>query len=51
MQVVGVVEDGKYAGLNEPPQPYVCRPMSQAYAGTTTVIVRTATGPAENARA
>jgi predicted permease len=44
-QVVGVVEDGKYAGLNETPQPYVCRPMSQAYAGSTTVIVRTAGDP------
>jgi putative ABC transport system permease protein len=44
-QVVGVVEDGKYAVLNEEPQPYVCRPMSQAYAGTNTVIVRTGTDP------
>lgn len=43
MQVVGVVQDGKYAGLNEAPQPYVCRPLLQAYSGSTTVIVRTAT--------
>lgn len=45
MEVVGVVEDGKYAGLNEAPQPYTCRPMLQAYVGTTNVIVRTDTDP------
>ncbi|HEX8772906.1 MAG TPA: ABC transporter permease [Pyrinomonadaceae bacterium] len=45
MEVVGVVQDGKYAGLNESPQPYVCRPLSQAYAGTNTVIVRTDSDP------
>jgi macrolide transport system ATP-binding/permease protein len=45
VQVVGVVEDGKYAGLNEAPQPYVCRPLAQAYLGTSTVIVRTNTDP------
>jgi predicted permease len=45
MEIVGVVQDGKYAGLNEAPQPYVCRPMAQAYAGTTTVIVRTDSEP------
>jgi len=41
MQVVGVIEDGKYAGLNEAPQPYVCRPLSQAYVGGNTLIART----------
>lgn len=45
MEVVGVVQDGKYAGLNETPQPYACRPISQAYAGTNTVIVRTDSDP------
>lgn len=45
MEVVGVVQDGKYAGLNETPQPYVCRPISQAYSGTTSVIVRTDSDP------
>jgi predicted permease len=39
-EVVGVVEDGKYAGLNEPPQPYVVRTLAQAYTGTNTVIIR-----------
>jgi macrolide transport system ATP-binding/permease protein len=41
LQVVGVVQDGKYAGLNEAPQPYFCRPLWQAYSGSTTIIVRT----------
>lgn len=45
LQVVGVVADGKYAGLNESPQPYVCRPLSQAYSGATTLIVRSNTDP------
>ena len=41
-QVVGVVQDGKYAGLNEDPKPFVSRPLWQSYSGATTVIVRTA---------
>jgi putative ABC transport system permease protein len=45
VQVVGVVEDGKYATLNEEAQPFVCRPMSQAFVGTNTVIVRTGSDP------
>jgi putative ABC transport system permease protein len=45
MQVIGVVEDGKYAGLNEEPQPYVCRPLSQAYSGATTLVARTNSDP------
>jgi macrolide transport system ATP-binding/permease protein len=44
-QVVGVTEDGKYAGLNEAAQPWVSRPLSQAYTGTNTVIVRTGRDP------
>ncbi len=42
-QVIGVVEDGKYGGLNEDPRPYVARPLWQSEAGATSVIVR-ATG-------
>jgi predicted permease len=42
LEVVGVVEDGKYASLAESPQPYVCRPVDQAYAGATSLIIRTA---------
>lgn len=45
MQVVGVVQDGKYAGLNEQPQPYFCRPIAQAYLSPTTLIVRTQNHP------
>jgi predicted permease len=41
LEVVGVIEDGKYAGLNEEPQAYVVRPLWQAYTGTNTVILRT----------
>jgi len=40
-QIVGVVEDGKYAGLNEGPKPYVARPVWQSDVGATSVIVRT----------
>ncbi len=47
IEIVGIVEDGKYAGLNEEPQPYVCRPMLQAYAGSTALIVRTQTDTAQ----
>ncbi|MCI0447221.1 ABC transporter permease [bacterium] len=45
MQVVGVVQDGKYGGLNEKPQPYFCRPIAQAYLSPTTVIVRARNNP------
>jgi predicted permease len=40
-QVVGVVQDGKYAGLNETPKPYICRPIWQADVGSMSLIVRT----------
>jgi predicted permease len=40
-EVVGVVADGKYAGLNEAPQTYVVRPLAQDYTGTNTVVIRT----------
>ncbi len=45
MQVVGVVQDGKYGGLNEKAQPYFCRPIAQAYLSPTTVIVRALNSP------
>jgi predicted permease len=41
VQVVGVVEDGKYANLNENGMPYVVRPLWQYGSGATSVIVRT----------
>jgi macrolide transport system ATP-binding/permease protein len=44
-EVIGVVQDGKYAGLNEDPKPFVSRPMWQTYSGSTTLIVRGAADP------
>ena len=41
MVVIGVVQDGKYAGLNEDPKPYVSRPLWQSDVGATSVIART----------
>ncbi len=41
-QIIGVVEDGKYAGLNEDPKPFVARPIWQSSVGPTSVIVRAA---------
>lgn len=40
-QVIGVAEDGKYAGLNEDPKPFVYRSIWQNFSGATTVIIRT----------
>lgn len=40
VQVVGVIEDGKYGNLNENGLPYVVRPMWQFGAGATSVILR-----------
>jgi predicted permease len=44
-EVIGVVQDGKYAGLNEDPKPFFSRPMWQTYSGATTLIVRGAADP------
>ena len=38
--VIGVVQDGKYAGLNEDPKPFVGRPLWQSDVGATSLIVR-----------
>jgi putative ABC transport system permease protein len=38
--IVGVVEDGKYAGLNEDSRPFVARPLWQSEVGSTSVIAR-----------
>ncbi|MCG6955766.1 MAG: ADOP family duplicated permease, partial [Gemmatimonadetes bacterium] len=41
--VVGVVADGKYGSLTEPPEPYLALPMSQAeYVANAALVVRTA---------
>jgi predicted permease len=44
-EVIGVVRDGKYAGLNEDPRPFASRPLWQSYSGSTTVIFRTGGDP------
>ena len=41
LQVVGVAQDGKYAGFNEQALPAAYLPIRQSYSGSTTVIVRT----------
>jgi predicted permease len=38
--VIGVVQDGKYAGLNEDAKPFVGRPLWQSDVGATSLIVR-----------
>jgi predicted permease len=45
MEVIGVAGDGKYAGLNEQPQPFVYLPIRQSYSGTTTIVVRSDKSP------
>jgi predicted permease len=45
--VVGVVQDGKYAGLNEDPKPFVARPLWQSDVGSTSVIARSVGGEQE----
>ncbi len=42
VQVVGVVEDGKYANLGEDARPYIARPMWQSRIGATSLVIRTA---------
>jgi len=39
-EIIGVVQDGKYAGLNEDPKPFVSRPVWQSDGGSTSLIVR-----------
>jgi putative ABC transport system permease protein len=45
LQVIGVTEDGKYAGLNEDGRPFFYRSLWQSYSGSTIVVVRAATDP------
>jgi predicted permease len=40
VQVVGVVEDGKYDALSDAPEPTLFRPSAQAYNSTTVLIAR-----------
>ncbi|HWP44340.1 MAG TPA: ABC transporter permease [Blastocatellia bacterium] len=45
LQVIGVTENGLYAGLNEDGTPAFYRPMWQSYSGSTYVIARGDTDP------
>jgi predicted permease len=47
IQVIGVVEDGKYGSLTETQLPAVFESILQSYDGTTTLIVRSALPPAQ----
>ena len=42
-EIVGVVQDGKYLNLNEPPEPYLYLPYAQQPRGEMTVIARVST--------
>lgn len=46
-QVIGVVRDGKYDTLDEPPQPYLCLPLQQidAYMKQVSLLVKTSGEP------
>jgi putative ABC transport system permease protein len=41
IQIVGIVENGKYFSLSEEPRPFVFTPFGQGYMGTTKVVART----------
>jgi predicted permease len=45
MQVIGVAQNGKYAGLNEDPKSFVYRPIWQSYTGSTNLLVRAEIDP------
>ncbi len=47
LQVIGIVQDGKYRSLSEAPQPFVFTSIEQSYAGLTTLVVRTNGAPAQ----
>jgi len=51
IQVVGIVEDGKYLNLTEDPQPAMFFPILQQPWGQTTLVVRSTGNPAEAAQA
>jgi predicted permease len=46
IQVVGVVEDGKYRNLSEASRPFVFTPLKQSYNGLSTVVARTSSDEA-----
>jgi predicted permease len=50
VQVVGVVEDGKYESLSDAPEPAVFEPATQAYNSTTVLLARSSLPEADVAR-
>src|SRR5687767_10918863 len=45
LQVVGIVKDGKYNFLGEPPQPFMFMPASQQFRSMMTMVVLSAGDP------
>jgi predicted permease len=45
IEIIGIVEDGKYESLTESPKPVVFESILQRYNGTTTVLVKSARPP------
>jgi ABC-type antimicrobial peptide transport system permease subunit len=45
MQVIGIAQNGKYAGLNEDPKSFVYQPLWQSYTGSTNLLVRAEADP------
>jgi putative ABC transport system permease protein len=45
LEIVGVAQDGKYAGLNEDPKSFVYRPLWQSALNSSSLIVRAETEP------
>jgi putative ABC transport system permease protein len=45
VEIVGVARDAKYNTLGEDPQPYIYRPLGQAYTGAVTVVARSKGDP------
>jgi predicted permease len=41
LEIVGVVQDGKYASFGDDGAPAIYRPLRQAYSGTTSIVART----------
>lgn len=50
VEIVGVVEDGKYESIGEDPKPAVFGPLAQRYDAMTTLVVRSALPPDEATR-
>jgi predicted permease len=47
VQIVGIVEDGKYLSLTEDPRPAMFLPVLQTFFGQTTLVVRSTRDPQE----